>query len=224
MKHVLTILLLSGLAFAQTSTASKTGATKKAAPAATHAPAVYRVKFTTSKGDVVIEITRAWAPLGADRFYQLVRSGFFTGAPFFRVIPNFMCQFGISPTPAVNKTWEARRLMDDPKPYQSNKRGTLTFATTGQPNSRGTQLFINYKDNSFLDSQGFAPIGQVVEGMELADQFYSGYGDTAAKEGEIENGGQAYLDRNMPHVDKIVRATVVPAAPATPKPAADAKQ
>ncbi|HLH40866.1 MAG TPA: peptidylprolyl isomerase [Bryobacteraceae bacterium] len=221
MKHILTILLLGGLAFAQSKTATKTGTASKAAPAAAHAPAVYRVKLTTTKGDVVVEITRAWAPLGADRFYQLVRSGFFTGAPFFRVIPNFMCQFGISPTPAVNKTWEARRLPDDPKPYQSNKRGTLTFATTGQPNSRGTQLFINYKDNTFLDSQGFAPIGQVVEGMEIAEQFYSGYGDTASKEGEIENGGQAYLDRNMPHVDKIIRATIVPAPP---KPAAEAKQ
>lgn len=223
MKNALTILLLGGLAFAQTKTGTKTGAVKKAATSS-HAPAVYRVKLTTSKGDVVVEITRAWAPLGADRFYSLVRSGFFTGAPFFRVMPGFMAQFGISPAPATNKTWEARRLMDDPKPYQSNKRGTLTFATTGQPNSRGTQLFINYKDNTFLDSQGFAPIGQVVEGMELADQFYSGYGDTSTKEGEIENGGQAYLDRYMSHIDKILRASIVPVTPAAPKPAPAAKQ
>src|SRR5579885_131020 len=113
MKRILTILLLGGLVFAQSKTATKTGAGSKAAPAASHAPAVYRVKLTTTKGDVVVEITRAWAPLGADRFYQLVRSGFFTGAPFFRVIPNFMCQFGISPTPALNKTWEARRLRSE---------------------------------------------------------------------------------------------------------------
>lgn len=207
---------MCGLAFAQTAT--KTGSVRKAT-GATHAPAVYRVKFTTSKGDIVIEVTRAWAPLGADRFYSLVRSGFFTGAPFFRVMPGFMAQFGINPKPEVNKTWEARSLNDDPKPYQSNKRGTLTFATTGRPNSRGTQLFINYKDNTFLDSQGFAPIGQVVEGMELADQFYSGYGDTSNKETEIENGGQAYLDRYMPHVDKIIRATIEPATPAAAPPA-----
>lgn len=224
MKQALTALLICGLAFAQTKTgAAKSGAAKTPAASAGQAPATYRVKLTTTKGDVVIEVTRAWAPRGADRFYQLVRSGFFTGAPFFRVIPGFMAQFGISPRPAANKTWEARKLFDDPKPYQSNKRGMLTFATTGAPNSRGTQLFINYKDNSFLDSQGFAPIGQVVEGMELADTFYSGYGDTAAKEGDIENGGQPYLDRYMPKLDKIVSATIVPAAPAAPKPA-DAKQ
>jgi peptidyl-prolyl cis-trans isomerase A (cyclophilin A) len=214
MKNALTILLLCGLAFAQTKTATKSGVRHTAS---SHAPAVYRVKFTTTKGPVIIEVTRAWAPLGADRFYSLVRSGFFTGAPFFRVIPGFMAQFGLSPKPALNQEWEKRNLRDDSKPYQSNKRGTVSFATAG-PNTRTTQLFINYGDNSRLDPD-FAPIGQVVEGMELVDQFYSGYGDTSTKEDQIANGGQAYLDRYMPHIDKIIRASIEPAAP---KPA-DAK-
>ncbi len=214
-------MLMCGMVFAQT----KAGATKSAAPkSAATVPAVYRVKMTTTKGVVVIEVNRAWAPRGAERFYSLVRSGFFTNAPFFRVMSGFMAQFGIAASPDVNKKWEAQRLMDDNGPHQSNKRGMLTFATTGQPNSRGTQLFINYKDNTFLDPQGFVPIGQVVEGMDIVDQFYSGYGDTSTKEGEIENGGQAYIDRNMPKLDKILTATIVPVPPAAPKPPADAKQ
>jgi len=213
-------VLMGAIAFSQT----KSGAPKAATASSGQAPAVYRVKMATTKGDVIIEITRAWAPRGADRFYALVRSGFFTGAPFFRVMSGFMAQFGIAASVEVNKKWEAQRLMDDNGPHQSNKRGTVTFATTGQPNSRGTQLFINYKDNTFLDPQGFVPIGQVVEGMDIVDQFYSGYGDTSTKEGEIENGGKAYLDRYMPKLDKIVTATIVPVALAAPKPAAAAKQ
>lgn len=193
------------MAFAQT----KTGAARKGT-AASRVPDVYAIKMTTTKGPVVIVIHKDWAPRGAERFYSLVRSGFFTGAPFFRVVPGFMAQFGISPRPAVNKEWESRKLFDDRPTGHSNTRGMVTFATTGQPNSRGTQLFINYKDNSFLDSQGFLPIGEVVEGMDLVDQFYSGYGDTANKEGDIENGGQAYLDRYMPKIDKIVTAAIVP--------------
>ncbi len=182
--------------------------------AATQAPALYRVKMATTKGTVVIEVHRDWAPRGADRFYALVRSGFFTGASFFRVVPNFMAQFGIAIKPEVNKEWESRTLQDDKPSGHSNKRGTLSFASTGQPNSRGTQMFINYKDNTFLDTQQvpFLPIGEVVEGMEVADQFYSGYGDTANKENEIEGGGKAYLDRYMPKIDLIQTATIVPVA------------
>lgn len=175
-------------------------------------PDVYEAKLATTKGDIVLRITRGWSPLGADRFYSLVRSGFFNGAPFFRVLPGFMAQFGISNRPELNKAWEGQRLLDDPRPYQSNKRGTVSFATTGQPNSRGTQLFINFRDNPFLDSQGFAPIGEVVQGMDIAEQFYSGYGDTSSKEGAIENGGRAYLDQYMPLVDRIIRATVLQVA------------
>lgn len=121
-----------------------------------------------------------------------------------------MAQFGISARPDVNGVWSRANFPDD-SGTQSNRRGTVTFATTGAPNSRGTQLFINYKDNSFLDSQGFVPIGQVIEGMDVADKFYSGYGDTANKEGDLENGGKAYVDRNMPKLDRILTATIVPA-------------
>lgn len=182
------------------------------------APALYRVKMVTTKGAVLIEVHRDWAPRGADRFYALVRSGFFNGAPFFRVVQNFMAQFGIAIKPEVNKTWEAQKLLDDRPAGHSNKRGTLVFANAGAANTRGTQMFINFKDNTFLDTQPapFLPIGEVVEGMEIVDQFYSGYGDTANKEGEIEAGGQAYLDRYMPKVDKITTATIVP----VPKPEA----
>jgi peptidyl-prolyl cis-trans isomerase A (cyclophilin A) len=181
--------------------------------------------LTTTKGDVVIEITRAWAPRGADRFYNLVRAGYFTDAPFFRVVPNFMAQFGISARPDVNKAFRGADLIDDPANKISNKRGKLTFATTGRPNSRGTQLFINIGDNAYLDAQGFVPVGEVVEGMALVDQFYTGYGDTASQEDVIENGGKAYTDKNMPKLDRILTATIVPvpapapaaAAPAAPK-------
>jgi peptidyl-prolyl cis-trans isomerase A (cyclophilin A) len=196
MKQALAAMLICGAVFAQEKAASS------------QAPATFRVKMNTTKGAVVIEINRAWAPRGADRFYALVKSGFFTDAPFFRVVPNFMAQFGIASKPEVNRQWEAQRLMDDRSTSHSNKRGTVSFATTGQPNSRGTQLFINYKDNTFLDAQNFLPIGEVVEGMELVDQFYSGYGDTANKEGDIERGGKAYLDRYMPKLDRILTATV----------------
>jgi len=178
------------------------------------APAVYRVKMTTTKGVVLIEVDRSWAPRGADRFYQLVRSGYFTDAPFFRVVSGFMAQFGIAAKPEVTKQWDARPLADDRPTGNSNTRGTITFANTGRPNSRGTQLFINYKDNSFLDKQPapFIPIGKIVEGMDVVDQFYSGYGDTVDKEPQLEEGGKAYVDRYMPKLDRILTATIVPAA------------
>lgn len=212
---------MCGVALAQTKSAKKPA--KRAAanlmnPSSLRAtaPATYRVDFKTTKGDVIIDVTRAWAPHGADRFYNLVRAGFFTDCAFFRVVRTprpFMAQFGINSNPAIAKAWDRANIPDDPR-GQSNTRGMLTFATTGQPNTRGTQLFINYGDNSFLDSQGFVPFGQVVQGMELVDQFYDGYGDTAEKEGEIENGGKAYIDRNMPKLDRILTARVVPAAAA----------
>jgi peptidyl-prolyl cis-trans isomerase A (cyclophilin A) len=230
MKQTLLTMLLMGCAFAQTkaTSAAKPAAAKpdlmNPASLTAKAPESYQAKFTTTKGVVIIEVTRAWAPRGADRFYNLVRAGYFTDAPFFRVVPNFMAQFGIIAKPEVNRALGNASFADDPKTAHSNTRGMVTFATTGAPNTRGTQLFINYKDNSFLDPQGFLPIGQVVEGMEIVDQFYSGYGDTVNKEGDLENGGKAYVDRNMPKLDRIVSATIVPATPAAPKPAADAKK
>ena len=133
------------------------------------------MKFTTTKGDFVVQVNRAWAPIGADRFYNLVKHGFFTGAPFFRVVPGFIIQFGLTPDPAVNRAWQNANIKDDPV-TQSNKPGYLTFATAG-PNTRTTQLFINFGNNTFLDNQGFAPFGQVTSGMDVVKNLYSGYGE-----------------------------------------------
>jgi peptidyl-prolyl cis-trans isomerase A (cyclophilin A) len=173
------------------------------------APDLYKVQFTTTKGNIVIEIHRDWAPLGADRFYNLVRAGFFADAPFFRVVPNFMVQFGLSGNPAVNKVWENANLRDDPV-KESNKRGNITFAKTSAPNSRSTQLFINFKDNAFLDSQGFSPFGTVVEGMDVVDKIYPGYGERP-DQGRLTAEGKAYVDKNFPQLDRITAAKVLPA-------------
>ncbi len=218
----LLLLSLSACVFAQTKSAPAKSAA--AAPSLLDpsslkatAPAEYDVKFTTTKGDITIHVTRAWAPHGADRFYNLVRAGFFTNVAFFRVIAGFMAQFGMSPDPNVTRAWEQATLPDDPV-RQSNKRGYLTFAQTGAPNSRGTQLFINFKDNTFLDDK-FAPIGQVTEGMTVVDSIYSCYGESP-NQGAITMQGNAYLDSKFPKLDKILSAKIV-TAPAAPK--ADAK-
>jgi peptidyl-prolyl cis-trans isomerase A (cyclophilin A) len=177
------------------------------------APDTFDAKFTTTKGDFVIHVTRSWAPVGADRFYNLVRGGFFTDAGFFRVVPGFMVQFGISARPEVARVWEAAKLKDDPV-TQSNKRGAITFATAG-PNTRTTQLFINFGNNTFLDGQGFAPFGEVKEGMDVVDKIYSGYGEQP-NQGRIQAEGKAYLDRSFPNLDRIRSATIVGGA-AAPK-------
>src|SRR3954454_6218739 len=134
------------------------------------APATYKAKFDTSKGVFVIEVHRAWAPNGADRFYNLVKNGFFDDTRFFRVVPNFMVQFGINGDPAIAAAWQPARLKDDPANGHSNKKGYVTFATSG-PNSRTTQVFINFKDNAFLDAQGFTPFGEVTTGMDIAEKI-----------------------------------------------------
>jgi peptidyl-prolyl cis-trans isomerase A (cyclophilin A) len=190
------------------------------------APAVFTAKFTTSKGDFVVEVTRAWSPLGADRFYNLVKYHFFDGAAFFRVLPGFVAQFGISPRPDVAQVWEEAKISDDPV-TQSNARGTLTFATAG-PNTRTTQLFINLNDNANLDSMGFSPFGKVVSGMDVVDKFYSGYGEGAPsgngpEQGRIQHEGKTYLEQSFPLLDTIKIAAIVPPAPAAAsKPAAAA--
>jgi len=176
------------------------------------APDVYDVKFTTTKGDFVVQVNRAWAPIGADRFYNLVKHGFFTGAPFFRVVQGFIIQFGLTPDPAVNRAWQNANIKDDPV-TQSNKPGYLTFATAG-PNTRTTQLFINFGNNTFLDNQGFAPFGQVTSGMDVVKNLYSGYGEQP-NQGAITSQGKAYIEKNFPKIDSIVSATVVPAAAAS---------
>lgn len=176
------------------------------------APDVYEVKFTTTKGDFVIEVTRAWAPQGADRFYNLVKNHFYDNASFFRVVPGFVVQFGLTGSPAVNKAWTNANIKDDPV-TQKNLPGTITYAMAG-PNTRTTQVFINFSDNSRLDPQGFAPFGKVTSGMEVVKQLYGGYADEpTSHQEEITNQGKPYLDKNFPKLDSIKMATIISPAP-----------
>jgi peptidyl-prolyl cis-trans isomerase A (cyclophilin A) len=170
------------------------------------APNSFGVEFQTTKGNFTVRVTRVWAPLGADRFYNLVKHGFFADAAFFRVVPGFIIQFGLSADPAVNRVWRSANLKDDPV-SQSNKPGYITFATAG-PNTRTTQLFINFGDNTFLDSQGFAPFGQVSSGMDVVQKLYAGYGERP-DQASITSQGKAYLDKNFPNIDRIQSATIV---------------
>jgi len=170
------------------------------------APDVYRVKFTTTHGDFVVEVHRAWAPVGADRFYNLVVNNFFNGAAFFRYVPGFIVQFGLPANPAIGRVWQSANIKDDPV-KQSNHRGTLTFATAG-PGTRTTQLFINLNDNGPLDGQGFAPFGTVVSGMNVVEGLYSGYGEKP-DQGRITAQGKAYIDQSFPKLDSIKSATIV---------------
>jgi peptidyl-prolyl cis-trans isomerase A (cyclophilin A) len=185
------------------------------------APETYQVKFDTTRGEFTVTVTRAWAPLGADRFYTLVKHHYFDNARFFRVLPNFVVQFGLSANPAVNAAWEKATIKDDPR-NQSNKPGTLVFATAG-PNTRTTQLFINLKDNgSSLDSQGFTPFGQVEgDGMKVVEMLYDQYGESAGMDQEnITKGGEKYIATHWPKLDTIKSATLIGAAATTPtKPA-----
>jgi len=200
----LAFLLAAGPALAQS---------KLANPAVLNepAPATYKAKFDTSKGVFVIEVTRAWAPQGADRFYNLVKNGFFDNTRFFRVIPNFMVQFGISGDPALNTKWRVARIPDD-RPAQSNTRGMVTFATSG-PNARTTQVFINFKNNSRLDALGFAPFGKVVSGMNVVDALNGEYGEGAPDgrgpdQMRLQTEGNAYLAKDFPRMDFIKKATI----------------
>lgn len=179
------------------------------------APDVYKAKFTTTKGDFVVEVTRAWSPIGADRFYNLVKNGFFTDVEFFRVVPGFVVQFGISGNPKIATVWSNANIADDPV-MQSNKRGFITFAKTGAPNSRATQVFINLGDSTFLDSQGFSPFGQVTEGLDVVEKFDSEYGDNPTPhQDEITTQGNAYLKKTFPKLDSIKTAAIIFPAPAT---------
>jgi peptidyl-prolyl cis-trans isomerase A (cyclophilin A) len=172
------------------------------------APPTFKAKFSTTKGVFVVEVTRSWAPLGADRFYNLVKGGYFDGGPFYRVMGGFMAQFGFSPNPAVSKVWDKATIKDDPV-LQSNKRGFITFAKTDAPNSRTTHLFINYVDNSRLDAGGFAPFGTVVEGMEVVDKLFNGYGGDV-DQGKLTEGGIAYVKKTYPNMDLITSTEIVP--------------
>jgi peptidyl-prolyl cis-trans isomerase A (cyclophilin A) len=177
------------------------------------APEQYEVTFKTTAGDFVVSVTRAWAPLGADRFYNLVKHGFFTDASFFRVVPGFVVQFGLNANPKVNAVWEKAAIKDDPV-TQSNHSGFLTFATAG-PNTRTTQLFISLGENGSLDSQGFAAFGRVTTGMDAVQKIFSGYGESP-DQGQITTEGKPYLDKNFPKLDHIISAQVTSPAPAPP--------
>jgi len=177
------------------------------------APPVYKVEFDTSKGPFVVEVHRDWAPNGADRFYNLVKNGFYDNTRFFRVIEGFMAQFGVNGDPKVSAVWRESRIKDDPVKV-SNKRTFVTFATAG-PNTRTTQVFISYGDNSNLDSQGFSPFGQVVSGMKVVDSLYSGYGEGAPggrgpNQTRVQSEGNAYLASSFPNLDYVKKATIVP--------------
>ena len=170
------------------------------------APATYKAEFDTSAGKFVVDVHRDWAPIAADRFYNMVKNGFYDDCRFFRVVPGFMVQFGMNGDPAVTSAWSAASMKDEPT-KQSNKRGYLTFARTGAPNSRGTQLFINYKDNAFLDQQGFAPFGEVTAGMDLVDKINAQYAEQP-NQGLITQQGNAYLTKSFPKLDYIKKATI----------------
>ncbi len=175
-------------------------------------PEVYRVRFETSKGEFIIEVRREWAPRGADHFFELVQNRFYDGARFFRVIRNYIVQFGINGDPKVQSLWGTMRIRDDPV-VESNKKGYVSFAKLG-PNSRTTQVFVNLRDNPNLDAEGFAPFGRVIEGMETLERLWSAYGEVKPRgQGpdptRIEREGNAYLEQEFPRLDRIVRATIL---------------
>ncbi|MGO9835575.1 MAG: peptidylprolyl isomerase [Polyangiaceae bacterium] len=171
------------------------------------APAVFKAKFTTTNGDFVVEVHKDWAPIGADRFYNLVKLGFYDDTRFFRVVDGFMVQFGISGDPAVNAKWQDSAIADE-SGKQSNKKGFITYAQRNTPGSRTTQVFINLVDNARLDGMHFVPFGQVVQGMDVVDSLYKGYGE-GTDQGRIQAQGNAYLDARFPKLDAIKHAEIV---------------
>jgi len=185
----------------------------EAPPKPSQAPPVFKVNFETSEGNFVVEVTRDWAPRGADRFHELITAKFYDGCRFFRVVRNFVAQFGISGNPAVSRQWSRMIIPDDP-PKESNRKGTLSFAVSG-PATRTTQVFINLTDNKQLDSKGFVPFGRVIEGMDLVEKFDRSYGDfpprgNAPDQKRMEREGNEYVERYFPRLDYILTATIVP--------------
>jgi len=211
----LAVFLLAVAIVAPAALATSARAQNLANPAALkeQAPPVYKAKFDTSKGSFVVEVHRDWAPRGADRFYNLVKNGFFNDARFFRVISGFMVQFGISADPKISAQWRNAHIADDPV-KQSNTPGMVTFATAG-PNTRTTQVFINYGSNARLDGMGFAPFGKVISGMNVVTSLYSDYGEGAPggagpDQGRVQAEGNAYLNKDFPKLDYIKSATIEP--------------
>jgi cyclophilin family peptidyl-prolyl cis-trans isomerase len=202
-KRVIALLLLTAsVGFGQNTKGSLT----RPASLKEKAPPVYKVRFDTSAGVFVIEVHTDWAPIGADRFYNLVKNGYYDDCRFFRVVPNFMVQFGINGDPAVQRNWVQATIQDEPV-KQGNQRGFITFAKSGLPNSRTSQVFINFKDNSGLNGQGFASFGKVASGMDVVDKIYSGYGEQP-DQGRIQAEGNAYLTKSFPKLDYIKKATI----------------
>lgn len=225
MKPALLILAVCAAALylpAQTKTAPKAKATPAPKSAAKSAPgmdllrpdtvkgrppAIFIARLQTTKGNIDIRVVRAWAPNGVERFYNLVRAGFYDNNYFFRVL-NFMAQTGISSRPEVNRAWSERTMLDD-RVVQSNRRGTVSFASMSEPNSRSTQFFINKKDeNTYLDQLRFAPFGEVVEGMEVVDALYAGYGEPPIQS-ELTEQGEPFVQRYFPRMDKIIKASIL---------------
>ena len=213
---------------AATKAAAKSGGLNLMVPSTLNlkAPPVYLVKLATTKGAIVIRVNKAWAPLGADRFYNLVRAGFYNNNIIFRSTKQF-AQFGIPPRPELSRLWMERNIFDD-RPVQSNKRGMITFASTGDKNTRSVQVFINKVDNDYLDSLGFPAFGEVIEGMDVLDMLYTGYGEQVTSlQGQIESQGNSFLEKSYPRLDKITSATIEPlpaAGDAADKEKADSKK
>ncbi|MDP2318794.1 MAG: peptidylprolyl isomerase [Acidobacteriota bacterium] len=200
------LTMFAGGAFAQAPSLTNPASLKEQAPAS------YKVKFDTSVGVFVIQVNREWAPLGADRFYNLVKNGFYDDARFFRAISGFMVQFGISGDPAVSAAWRNARIGVDPV-KQSNKSMYITYAMGGSPDTRTTQVFINYGNNANLDSMGFAPFGEVIEGKDVVNKIHTGYGEGAPRgkgpeQGRVQMEGNAYLMKAFPKLDYIKKATI----------------
>ena len=204
---VMMMLVVAAVACAQPAGGLKAPGTLKET-----APAVYKAKFETSAGTFVVEVHRDWAPLGADRFYNLVKNGFYDECRFFRVISGFMVQFGINGDPAVSSVWRGATIGVDPV-KESNKRGYITYAMGGSPDTRTTQVFINFGDNARLDQSGFAPFGKVASGMDVVEKLYAGYGEGAPSgagpnQGQVQMEGNAYLTKAFPKMDYIKKATI----------------
>jgi peptidyl-prolyl cis-trans isomerase A (cyclophilin A) len=215
MRRQLTIMAAAALAVAATiGLGAQADAAKLRNPTGLteQAPATFSANFDTTKGAFMIEVHRDWAPNGADRFYNLVKNGFYNDVRFFRVVSGFMAQFGIHGTPAIQAAWRDANLKDDPV-KETNRRGTVTYATRG-PNTRTTQLFINFGNNAALDKQGFAPFGEVTSGMSVVDKLNAEYGDGPPRgkgpdQGRMQNEGNAYLAKEFAKLDYIKSATIV---------------
>jgi len=217
-KQILTLAGICALACA----AATVPPAKKAAPKQPPIPAEYKVKFETTKGDIVIQVRREWSPAGADHFYQLVTKGYYDDNAFFRAIKGFVVQFGMNGDPKVTARWNALSIKDDPPNKHPNKIGTVTFAQTSAPNSRTTHVFINVNDNAeALDPMNFTPFGEVVSSMDIVNSLYTGYGDSPPSgsgpdQEALAHGGNAYLKKSFPQLDYIKKATVIDPAPPPP--------